>query len=157
MALVCPSCTANNPNKNLYCKKCGAGLIDAVRVPDNSIITPRNIAIALLVVVAVAWATGLLRPNAAGTAANGGNRMQSLLAYERCKEAVEGQLVAPQTAQFADYGGVIVEKEGRIHRFTGQVDSENRLGVPLRLTFTCAIEENEEGAFRVNSAAVAEP
>jgi hypothetical protein len=55
-----------------------------------------------------------------------------------CRILVEDRLVAPSTADFSD----LTTSEGTGDRWTvtGSVDAENRMGVPIRMDFTCVVQ-----------------
>lgn len=156
MALICPSCTKNNSDNALHCKHCGAGLMGAVHVPNPSIFQPRNIIIAAAALLVVAAVTGNLGAIFPAQPNSDPDRFASQLAYEQCKEAIAGQLVAPSTAAFMEFDDLSRGKDGTVHYFRGNVESQNALGVPLVSLFECRVDENEAGEYRVNSAEVLE-
>jgi len=54
-----------------------------------------------------------------------------------CIVFVEDRLVAPATADFLSLSAS--ETSGNRWAVTGSVDAENRLGVPVRMDFTCVV------------------
>ncbi len=66
-------------------------------------------------------------------------------AEQDCKTAVEAQLVAPATAEYISIEEHNTEEWGREFRI--EVDSENRLSVPLRSRFRCRVAE--DGCVRI--------
>jgi hypothetical protein len=154
MALICPNCTKNNGDSALHCKHCGTGLMGAVHVPDPSIFRPRNIAVLAIALLVFAGATGNL-----GGIFNTERDPETAarFAYLDCKRAVEGYLVAPTTANFIDEESDISLLTDGTYVVTGQVDSENRLGVPLRMAFSCKAIPTENSKFIIEDVLVLEP
>lgn len=155
-SVACPECGRVTSSGRKTCKMCGASLEGIAPLEPESnwsgVLKALGVGVVLVVVI---WACTMQGSRSGQTGPSAST--QRGVAYLRCKSAVEDKLIAPATAQFPAINEVVYEKEGSIHRFTGQVDSENRLGVPIRLTFICNIEENAEGAFRVDDVLVLEP
>jgi hypothetical protein len=66
-------------------------------------------------------------------------------AYNACKKSVEEELVAPTTAKFPEVADVEIFRmgSGTLH-VQGSVDSQNAMGVMVRLDFDCSMDENLE-------------
>lgn len=156
MAQVCLSCNRESPEGRFSCQHCGASFVTAAPTSSNGGMNGRLmgwIGVGVVVLLGVFGVVALMnRGGAAVPSASG----QSRTAYEVCKRGIEGQLVAPATAVFPAYDGVVAEREGQTHRFTGEVDSENRMGVPIRATFVCAVEESADGGLKLADALVLE-
>ena len=82
--------------------------------------------------------------------------LASQLAYEQCKDSVSELLIAPSTAAFMEFDELSKGKDGNIHYFRGNVESENALGVLVVALFECRIGEDETGEYSINSATVLE-
>lgn len=156
-SVACPECGRVTTAGRKTCKMCGTSLEGIAPLEPESnwsgVLKVLGIVVVLAVIIWAITPQGSRSGNPPGPSAS----TQRGVAYSRCKTAVEGELVAPATAEFPAINEVAYEKEGTIHRFTGEVDSENRLGTPIRLAFICNIEENTEGAFRVDDVLVLEP
>ncbi|WP_432793937.1 hypothetical protein [Rhodococcus ruber] len=84
------------------------------------------------------------------------DREHRATAVQQCKTLVEGALYSPGSAQWGDLRVTVpgVDPaldaaasgvEGRVYDVTGYVDSQNRFGALLRLTFHCVASYREEG------------
>lgn len=71
----------------------------------------------------------------------GGEPSEAQQVYETCREAVEDKLVAPTSAVFPAVGDVEIVRmgSGTLH-VRGEVDSQNQMGVLVRLDFECTMD-----------------
>ncbi len=62
-----------------------------------------------------------------------------------CHEQVDKQLESPATAKYSDDRLLSVVNNGRTYSRSGNVDSDNRLGVPLRSFWLCQVTADAQG------------
>jgi hypothetical protein len=77
-------------------------------------------------------------------------------AYIECKHAISSRLKAPNSAKWPSESADWVTEDlgGRKYRVRSYLDAQNTFGAMLRQTYSCTVEYDDQGRYRINDLSI---